>query len=90
MTLNERHYTATVLRGQITRDTKLKHFFTKLNEEITEMILEAQSYKRKEKNNFQMEVMDCIKVLENMLMHEGIDIEKLREKNTVYQETRKD
>ena len=57
--LNERHYQAQLKRGTITDKTKLKHFFAKLNEETTEMILEAQAYKLGYDNQFGMEAMDC-------------------------------
>jgi len=83
--LFKRHYNAIVKRGLIDKNTTTNEFHDKLHEELDEL---NDVWTCKEE--FVKEATDCIHVLVNMLIHEGVDIEKELIKNIEHNETRKD
>ena len=89
MTLNEatkRNYDATVMRGQITKETCVYDFITKTREELSELI---ESWDATYDTFDPMECVDIILVQTAMLYHHAIDVEAMIEKKVLFNEKRK-
>lgn len=80
--LQLRHYEAIKKRGLINNKTKPEDFLEKLNEEFEELLYEDQE------DLFIQEAIDCISVLNNMLIHMKVDIKEELLKNILVQEKR--
>lgn len=82
----ERNYNATVKRGKITSETTVKDFISKIIEENKELIESRLTH-----NIFdEKELSDIILVCTTMAKHYNIDIQKVLEEKTLYNETRND
>lgn len=80
-----RNYQATVKRGLIKPETTKTEFLLKLQEEVFE--LDCAIYNRLQHDeNFEM--ADCILVVLAMAKHFNIDILKVMEEKTLYNEKR--
>jgi len=91
MTIKEiidRNYAAQIKRGQITTKSDIDTFWWKIDSELHEL---ADSVTLMKPNEFDpKELADIILVCLSMSKHYNIDIVKVLEEKTLYNETRKD
>lgn len=86
--IQKRNYQATVKRGLINETTTKKDFIYKIFEELCELNISAKEMVLEQFD--EIELADIIIVCLCMAKHFNVDIEKVMEKKTLYNEKRKD